>query len=91
MKRDQFTPRVIREITELPNLHHLKFGGRFIVCKKIFEVIKRDYKNLRTLELMVANYEEIKNLRFVFPANRSLWMPQCLYFDEGSDREPLND
>lgn len=91
IKRDQFTPQVIREITELPNLHHLKFGGRFIACKRIYEVIKRDYKNLRTLELMVANYEEIKNIRFVFPSNKSLWLPLCLYFDEGSDREPLND
>lgn len=91
IKRDQFTPLLIQEITELPNLRHLKFGGRFIACKRIYEVIKRDYKNLRTLELTVANYEEIKRLRFVFPSNKSQWRAQCLYFDEGSDREPLND
>lgn len=91
IKRDQFTPEIIQEIISLPNLRHLKFGGRFIASKRIYDIIKKDYKNLRTLELMVANYEEIKNLKFVFPREKSLWLPQCLYFDEGSDREPLND
>lgn len=91
IKRDQFTPQIVEKIVALPNLRHLKFGGRFIASKRIFEVVKRDYKNLRTLELMVANYEEIKQLKFIFPLDKTLWRPQCTYFDEGSDREPLND
>lgn len=91
VKRDQFTPRVIMEITNLLNMRHLKFGGRFIACKRIFDVIKIDYRHIRTLELMVANYEEIKNLKFIFPLDKMLWIPKCEYLDEGNDREPLND
>lgn len=91
VKRDQFTPEIIHEITNLPHLRHLRFGGRFIASKRIYDAIKSDYKRLRTLELMVANYEEIKNLKFVFPLDQRLWLPRCEYFDEGSDREPLND
>jgi hypothetical protein len=92
INRDQLTtPTLINEITDLPNLRHLKFGGRFIASKRIFDVIKRNYKNLRTLRLAVANYEEIKKLTFVFPIDRSLWVEKCQYFDEGHDREPLND
>lgn len=91
IKRDQFTSATISEITSLPKLMHLKFGGRFIASKRIYDVIKCDYKKIRVLEFMVANYDEIKNLRFIFPLDKSLWKPQCEYFDEGSDREPLND
>ena len=91
IKRDQFTPQIIQEISELPNLRHLKFCGRFTACKQIYEVLKVDYKNLRTLELTVGNYDEIKILKFIFPYDKRLWMPKCLYFDEGSNREPLND
>lgn len=91
IKRDQFTTDIINEITDLRNLRHLKFGGRFIASKRIYDVIKEDYKKIRTLDLKVANYEEIKNLKFVFPLNKDLWLPQCTYFDEGHDREPVND
>lgn len=91
IKRDQLTPRTVSEITDLPNLVHMKVGGRFIVCKRVFDVIKVDYRKLRVLEFMVANYEEIKTLRFIFPLDKTLWTPKCEYFDEGSDREPLND
>lgn len=91
VKRDQFTTQIISEITDLPNLRYLKFGGRFIAGKRIYDVIKCNYKNLEVLELMVANYEEIKNLKFIFPRDKSLWRPQCDYFDEFFDREPLND
>lgn len=91
IKRDQVTAGIINAITDMRNLRHLKFGGRFIASKRIYDAIKSDYKKLRTLQLMVANYDEIKNLSFVFPLNKHLWLPQCPYFDEGHDREPVND
>lgn len=91
MRRDQFSSKIIEEIIDMPNLQHFKFGGRFTVCKRSYDLIKNDYKNLRTLELIVSNYDEVHKLKFIFPINKNLWMPQCALFDEGSDREPLND
>ncbi|KAG5676584.1 hypothetical protein PVAND_006407 [Polypedilum vanderplanki] len=90
IKRD-FGEEIVEKIITQPRLQYIKFGGRFIANKRIYEVISRDYKNLRTLELVVNNYDDIKNLKFIFPLDRNNFIPKCLYFEEFNDREPLND
>lgn len=91
IQRDLFTQEIIREIISQPNIKHLEFGGRFTVTKRIYDVIKINYKNLRTLKLIIGNYDEVQKLKFVFPLKISQWRNECQYFDEGFDREPLND
>ncbi|CAG9797400.1 unnamed protein product [Chironomus riparius] len=87
-----FESRIVKEIISLPKLTHLKIGGRFIANKRIYEVVRRDYKNLRTLHLIVNNYDEVKHLKFTFPLDKSIYTDvKCLYFEEDHDREPLND
>jgi hypothetical protein len=90
MQRD-FDVHVIEQIINLTKIKSMKFGGRFIANKKIYDAVKNDYKNLRILELRVSNYDEIKNLKFIFPIDKKLFNPRCLYFEENNDREPLND
>lgn len=87
-----FESHIINEIISLPNLNYLKIGGRFIANKRIYEVVKRDSKNLKTMHLIVNNYDEVKHLKFTFPADKALYHGlRCSYFEEYHDREPLND
>lgn len=90
VQRD-FDVNLIKQIINLTKIKFMKFGGRFIANKKIYDAVKNDYKNLRILELRVSNYDEIKNLKFIFPIDKKLFNPKCLYFEENNDREPLND
>lgn len=86
-----FDSEVIRQLINFSNIKHMTFGGRFIANKKIYNAIKDDFKNLRTLKLRVSNYDEIKHLKFIFPLDQAQYEPKCLYFDENNDREPFND
>jgi len=87
-----FESRIVEEMISLSKLTHLKIGGRFIANKRIYETIRHDYKNLRTLHLIVNNYDEVKHLKFTFPLDKNIYNDvKCLYFEEDHDREPLND
>lgn len=87
-----FESKIVEQIISLPKLTNLKIGGRFIANKRIYETIRHDYKSLRTLHLIVNNYDEVKHLKFTFPMDKSIYKDvKCLYFTEDHDREPLND
>lgn len=87
-----FDANVITQIINRSGkIKHMTLGGRFIACKKIYDAIKHDYKNLRSLKMHVHNYDEVKCLNFTFPADKSSFNAKCEYFEENNDREPLND
>jgi hypothetical protein len=86
-----FEATAIEKVVQLPNLQVLKFGGRFTANKRIYEIIKRDNGNLKVLELEISNYDDVQKLTFTFPCDKKLFNPKCAYFDEGHDKEPLND
>lgn len=73
----------LKALTNQPNLKHLKFGGWFETLKKIYDVIKIDYKNLKSLELRVSYRSDMRRptLCFEFPDDIELWDGKCEYFD----------
>lgn len=57
------------------NVKHLKIGGELDEMKSIFEMIKDDYRNLKSLELSIyiGRDDDIKVRKFEFPDNPSEW------------------
>lgn len=64
-------------------IKHLKFRAHYDEAKEIYDVVKNDYKNLKSLELIVQLEIEEDGPRFVFnfPENIAQWDPSCDFFD----------
>lgn len=80
---DVLQPKDLDILMEESNLKHLKFMGECETMKAIYDKLKVDYKNLKSLELCV-NYGSLTGmpvLYFEFPEDSNKWNPHCEYFD----------
>ena len=80
---DVLQPKDLDVLMDESNLRHLKFMGECETMKAIYDKLKVDYKNLKSLELSV-NYGSLTGmpvLYFEFPEDVTKWNPQCEYFD----------
>lgn len=60
-------------------IKHLKLSGDFDTMQAVYDKIKVDYKNLKTLALKIERVKPV--LSFVFPEEKSRWDSRCPFFD----------
>lgn len=72
---------IIESLIEVDSLKHLKFFGSFAELKIVFDKVKQNYKNLKSLELSL-NSGNKRSLLFNFPDEFSSWNPKCDFFDD---------
>lgn len=71
---------VLEALLSQPNLQHLKVGAGDTTLNAIYEKIKVDYRNLKSLELRPLTNAANKFL-IKFPIDPSQWKPSELIFD----------
>jgi F-box-like len=76
--KDTIMEREVNFLTQQPTLQHLKFDGDYEDIKIIFDAIKINYGNLKTLELVMSNTSEYgttvtADVKFDFPSDSSEW------------------
>jgi hypothetical protein len=66
---------ILKLLLNKTNVKHLQLSGELESMKAIFDKIKVDYKNLKTLELKIyiGTDDDIPIRRFEFPEDRSQW------------------
>lgn len=70
----KITPEYFKLLVNHPSLRHLKFSGTSEVMKTIFNEIKDDYKNLKSVEFEIQ--PSVRKIVVHLPADRAFWHPE---------------
>lgn len=73
----------VEAVLSIPTLKHLKLRGDFRSLRKIYELTKVDFRNLKSLRLQLRDEKfELKNLLIEAPDIVGHWKPTCDFFDD---------
>jgi hypothetical protein len=80
--REELTDVILEKLMNETKIRRLKFAGDFDTIEGIYDKIKIDYKNLKSLELtLLVQGKRGQTLTFIFPSDKSMWNPKCAFFD----------
>lgn len=74
LEHGKLSTEEIESLLELPELRNLHFTGNVGNIKKIYEVVKKDFKNLEAIVFNIkTHHEKVVKMKIAFPSKNATW------------------